>query len=215
MGKINRQGFKGVYLVTGPCPHHDLAIVVDQAVKAGVCCVQLREKEADTRQFLARALALKALLAGTDIPLLINDRIDIALAAEADGIHIGQSDMPYSMARQLMGKDAIIGISVESFKDVEAAQDMDVDYIGVSPIFPTPTKTDTKKPWGLKGLEKIRFFSCHPLVAIGGLNPDNARDVIRAGADAVAVVSAICSAKDPFAATQALNAHFKHSKTTP
>jgi thiamine-phosphate pyrophosphorylase len=112
--------------------------------------------------------------------------------------------MPYMIARKLMGPAAIIGLSVEKWKDVEDGQKLDVDYIGVSPIFLTPTKTDTKGAWGLSGLAKIKAFSRHPLVAIGGINESNARDVIAAGADCIAVVSAICAAPDPAAATRNL-----------
>ncbi|MEN6420843.1 MAG: thiamine phosphate synthase, partial [Smithella sp.] len=110
-------------------------------------------------------------------------------------------DMPYATARRLMGEKAIIGLSVETWADVEAAEALAVAYIGVSPVFATPTKTDTKEPWGLEGLKKIKSFSRYPLVAIGGINETNARDVVAAGADCLAVVSAICSADDPTGAT--------------
>ncbi len=201
---------KGIYLVTdqASCRHHPLETVVSQAVQAGVSCVQLREKTTDTRTFFARALELKAILAPARVPLIINDRIDIALAAGADGVHIGQSDMPYEHARRLMGSKAIIGLSVESWEDVVVAQDLDLDYIGVSPVFATPTKTDTKEPWGLSGLARIKGYSRHPLVAIGGLDSVNSAQVIQAGGDSVAVVSAICSAKDPFEATRILCSYF-------
>jgi thiamine-phosphate pyrophosphorylase len=207
---------KGIYLVTdqGSCRHHSLETVVSKAVQAGISCVQLREKTADTRSFLARALDLKAILTVARIPLIINDRVDIALAARADGVHIGQNDMPYTLARKLMGPDAIIGLSVETWEDVIIAQDLDLDYIGVSPIFPTPTKTDTRGSWGLDGLARIKAYSCHPLVAIGGLNSSNTDQVIRAGADSIAVVSAICSAENPFEAARNLCAHFQQDKTT-
>jgi thiamine-phosphate pyrophosphorylase len=197
---------RGVYLVTDRplCLHRPLTSIVADAVRAGIACVQLREKNASTRDFLNQALALKPMLASAGIPLIINDRVDIALAANADGVHLGQSDMPYAEARKLLGPDSVIGLSVETWADVEAAQDLDVNYLGVSPIFATPTKTDTQAPWGLEGLARIRAFSRHSLVAIGGLNASNAPDIIRAGADAVAVVSAICSAEDPFAATRSL-----------
>ncbi len=144
------------------------------------------------------------MLATTGIPLIINDRVDIALAAKADGVHLGQTDMPYDTARQLLGPDAVIGLSVETWEDVTTAQNLDLDYLGVSPVFATPTKTDTKTPWGLDGLARIRAYSRHPLVAIGGLNAANARAIIEAGANTVAVVSAICSAKDPFTAARNL-----------
>lgn len=198
----------GIYLVTGDCPGSDIETVVAKAAKACVCCVQLREKTADTRTFLNKAIRLKGLLSPLGIPLIINDRLDIALASGADGVHIGQSDMPYEKARQLLGPKTIIGLSVETWEDVEAAQDLDLAYIGVSPVFATPTKTDTKEPWGLGGLARIRAYSRHTLVAIGGLNSSNVPDVVRAGADAVAVVSAICGAKDPFRATVDLKTEF-------
>lgn len=196
----------GIYLVTdqAACKGKPLESIVSDAVKAGVACVQLREKHADTRCFLKRALSLKSILGPAKIPLIINDRIDIALAVRADGVHLGQSDMPYADARRLMGPDAIIGLSVETWEDVETAQNFSVDYLGVSPVFSTPTKTDTKAPWGLGGLEKIRRYSRHPLVAIGGLDTFNCQQVLRAGADGIAVVSAICSADNSFIATKQL-----------
>lgn len=197
---------RGIYLVTdrGLCRGRLLLDVVAQAVKGGVSCVQLREKEMPTRVFVEEALAVKNILAPHRIPLMINDRIDVALACGADGVHIGQEDMPYETARRLLGPKAIIGLSVETWEDVEAAQKREVDYIGVSPVFATPTKTDTKEPWGLEGLRKIKAFSRHPLVAIGGISEANAREVTEAGADCLAVVSAVCSADDPAGAAARL-----------
>jgi len=197
---------KGIYLVTDQkaCKRKSLESIVSDAVKAGVCCVQLREKNTDTRLFLKKAQDLSSILKPAGIPLIINDKVDIALAVKADGVHLGQSDMPYNHARKLMGPDAVIGLSVETWEDVQKAQDLDVDYLGVSPIFATPTKTDTKTPWDIAGLKKIRDYSHHPLVAIGGLDAANTEEVIKAGADAIAVVSAICSADNAFDATQQL-----------
>ncbi len=204
----------GIYLVTSPdlCIHHSLETVVARAAEAGVSWVQLREKRADTRHFLDKALALKTLLHPFQIPLIINDRVDIALAAKAEGVHIGQRDMPYALARKILGPDALIGLSVETWADVTTAQDLDLDYIGVSPVFSTPTKTDTQAPWGLEGLARIKAFSRHPLVAIGGLNAANTRQAIQSGADAIAVVSAICSSPNPFQATQELCLLMKQAK---
>ena len=198
---------QGLYLVTdrGLCGQKSLEDIVLQAVKGGVSCVQLREKDISTRLFVEEAQRIKEILAPYKIPLIINDRIDIALACGADGVHIGQDDMPYATARLLMGEKAIIGLSVETWDDVEESQKLDVDYIGVSPVFATPTKTDTKGAWGLEGLAKIKAFSCHPLVAIGGLNESNARETVAAGADCIAVVSAICASPDPEAAARRLN----------
>jgi thiamine-phosphate pyrophosphorylase len=203
---------KGIYLVTdtGACLGKSLESVVSDAVRAGVSVVQLREKKADTREFLEKALALKTILKPAGVPLIINDRLDIALAAGADGVHLGQTDMPYAYARGLLGDKAIIGLSVETWEDVEEAQNSDVAYLGVSPVFPTPTKTDTKIPWGIEGLQKIKKFSRHPLVAIGGINETNASEVILAGADSLAVVSAICSADEPFQATKQLVGKMKN-----
>lgn len=194
---------KGLYLVTDRdlCGRLSLEAVVLQAAKAGVACVQLREKNIATRDFIEEARRIQEILTPYKIPLIINDRIDVALAVEADGVHVGQSDMPYAMARKLMGPRSIIGLSVETWEDVEIAEKLDADYLGVSPVFETPTKTDTKGSWGLEGLSKIRAYSRHPLVAIGGLNASNAKDVVMAGADSIAVVSAVCSAPDPFMAS--------------
>ena len=156
---------------------------------------------------------MKSILAPFSVPLIINDRVDIALASGANGVHIGQSDMPYKTARRLMGPDSIIGLSVETWEDVITAQDLSVDYIGVSPVFSTPTKTDTKEPWGIAGLERIKAYSRHPLVAIGGINVSNTARIIRAGADSIAVVSAICSAENPFEATRRLGSYFRQTRT--
>ncbi len=122
--------------------------------------------------------------------------------------------MPYPLARRLLGPRAIIGLSVETEQQVLAAGDYDVDYLGVSPIFPTPTKTDTVGSWGLEGLSRVRRLSRHRLVAIGGLDLANAPAVIAAGADSIAVVSAICSAPDPRAAAAALSKNIRASLAT-
>ncbi len=190
---------RGLYLVTDRdlCGGRPLEEVVLASVRGGAACVQIREKTLSTRAFIEEALRIKELLAPFRVPLVINDRVDVALAVKADGVHVGQDDMPYETARRLLGPAALIGLSVETWEDVERAQALDVNYLGVSPVFETPTKTDTRGSWGLEGLAKIRAFSRHPLVAIGGLNLSNAEAAVRAGADAVAVVSAVCAAPDP------------------
>ena len=197
---------RGIYLVTGQslCSPRPVEEIILRAIDGGIAYIQLREKDVSTRFFVQEAKRIKKLLSSYKIPLIINDRIDVALACGAEGVHIGQEDMPYAIARKLMGTKAIIGLSVEDWADVEESQKLDVDYIGVSPVFPTPTKTDTKGVWGLAGLAKIKAFSRHPLVAIGGINESNAAEVIAAGAACIAVVSAICSAPDPAAATRNL-----------
>ena len=130
----------------------------------------------------------------------MNDRVTAALEAGADGVHIGQSDMPYAEARRRLGPAAIIGLSVETLAQAEAAAGWDVDYLGVSPVFATPTKPDAPLSWGLVRLPELRRCSRHILIGIGGINAGNAADVIRAGVDGIAVVSAICAADDPAAA---------------
>ena len=178
--------------------------VVSEAVKGGVTVVQLREKDASTGEFIELARRLMTLLKPLDIPLIINDRVDVALAVDADGVHIGQSDMSYEDARRLLGPDKIIGLSVENFEDIEAANALDVDYIGISPVYGTPTKTDTAEPFGLEGLRKAVKMSVHPTVAIGGMNASTIAEVMAAGTDGVAVVSAICSAENIRKATSEL-----------
>ena len=178
--------------------------VVRAAIRGGVSCVQLREKGCSTREFMDEARLLKALLAGTGVPLFINDRLDVALAAGADGVHLGQNDLAIADARRLVGNRMIIGISAESVADAVRAEAEGADYIGASPVFTTPTKTDTAPPLGLDGLRAIRRAVQLPLVAIGGINADNAAQVLRAGADGLAVVSAIVSAPCPRTAAAGL-----------
>ena len=178
--------------------------IVAAAIRGGVSCVQLREKDCGAREFIAEAMAVRPLLAQHGVPLIINDRVDVALAVKAGGVHLGQKDMPCRLARELLPKGMIIGISAESLEDAMAAEKDGADYIGVSPIYATPTKTDTAAPLGLENLRRIRARVKLPLVGIGGLNAGNAAEVIRHGADGVAVVSAIVAAPDPAAAARDL-----------
>jgi thiamine-phosphate pyrophosphorylase len=187
--------------------------MVMEAVRGGAAWVQLREKHLPTRAFIEQALRIKERLASAGVPLLINDRVDVALAVAADGVHLGQDDMLIPMARRLLGPGAIVGLSVERWEDVEKAQDLEVDYLGVSPVFATPTKTDTKGVWGLQGLARISTYSRHPLVAIGGLDAANIADAVRAGADGIAVVSAICGAPEPQQAAMDLCQRMRAAKS--
>ena len=178
--------------------------IVKAAVDGGVTVVQLREKHCSTREFIEQALAIKNFLKARKVPLIINDRLDVAQAVKADGVHLGQTDMPLEMAKDILGDSMLIGISAESIEDAIAAEKGGADYLGVSPIYATPTKTDTAPPLELAGLQEIRKAVSLPLVGIGGLNRENSADVIRSGADGVAVVSAIVAADDPRAAASAL-----------
>ena len=178
--------------------------IVRGAVAGGVTCVQLREKGTSTRAFIEEALALKAFLHPRRIPLIINDRVDVALVVGAAGVHLGQGDMPLADARRLLPPGSIVGISAESLGDAVAAEQGGADYIGVSPVFSTPTKGDTAPPLGLEGVRSIRGAVGIPLVGIGGIGLENAEEVIGAGAHGIAVVSAIVSSEDPERAAKAL-----------
>jgi thiamine-phosphate pyrophosphorylase len=195
-----------LYLVTDRSLARGRAMldIVRAAVQGGVTCVQLREKTCATREFIEEALAVKEFLRSRGVPLIINDRLDVALAVGADGVHLGQKDMPLAAARAIVTDTMLIGISAESLADAVAAQQGGADYLGVSPIFATPTKTDAAAPLGLVGLQAIRRAVDIPLVGIGGLNRQNAAAVVRCGADGVAVVSAIVAAEDPEQAAREL-----------
>lgn len=181
-----------------------LTDIVMQAVAGGVDMVQLREKEMTDDEMTELARELHEKLLPTGIPLIINDRVNVAKAIDAEGVHVGQSDMAYAEARKILGKDKIIGLSCENMQQVADANSMDVDYIAVSPVFATPTKTDTAPPFGLEGLREARKISRHKVVAIGGINGSNIREIRDAGADSAAVVSAIVEAANPTKAASTL-----------
>ena len=206
-----------LYLVTdrGLSLGRSTVDIVRAAVAGGVTCVQLREKECSTRQFVAEARAVRELLAGTGVPLIINDRIDVALAVGASGVHLGQTDMHIADARRVVGSSMLIGISAECVEDAVRAQAEGADYIGISPVFATPTKTDTAPALGLHGIALIRAAVSLPLVGIGGIGPANAAQVLRSGCDGVAVVSAIVSAPDPQQAAAELKAIIRAAKEQP
>lgn len=172
--------------------------ILESALQGGVTIVQLREKKIHTQALYYKALKTKNLCEKYNIPLIINDRVDIALAVNADGLHIGQKDIPYTIARKMLGKEKIIGLSVSNKEQAKEAQLTDVDYIGLSPIFSTTTKTlDLDKPLKIEGLKNIRNIYSDPIVSIGGINKTNVVDVIQNGSTGVAVVSAISKAEDP------------------
>jgi thiamine-phosphate pyrophosphorylase len=181
-----------------------IARVVEAAVRGGVTAVQLREKSCGTDDFVQLGRELKNLLAPLQVPLIINDRVDIALAIGADGVHIGQRDMDSTRARRLLGPGAIIGLSIETIEQARAAETLDVDYLGVGPVFVTATKIDAAPPVGVEALAQVRAITHRAMVAIGGIGIKNARQAIHAGADGVALVSAICAADDPERAAREL-----------
>ena len=216
MGNLRRESLE-LYLVTDRALSlgRSLREIVAAAVQGGVTMVQLREKECDTREFVELGRTLHDLLRPARIPLIINDRADIAQVISAEGLHIGQHDMDYADARRLLGAEAIIGLSIENEHQARECRTYDgLDYIGASPVFATPTKTDTAEALGLAGVTRLREIvgPTLPMVAIGGLKTPNIPDVIRAGADGVAVVSAICSAASPTEATRQLLDCVKQAK---
>jgi thiamine-phosphate pyrophosphorylase len=169
--------------------------LVQEAVEGGVTLVQLRDKRATARQILSAAETIQPFLQARGVPLLINDRVDIAHAARAAGVHLGQSDLTIAAARKILGPDALIGVSIETMEQLQESRG--ADYVAASPLFATPTKTDTAAPWGLERLKELRQKVEQPLVAIGGIKLQHLPELIRLGIDGVAIVSAIAHAKSP------------------
>ncbi|MEZ8843474.1 thiamine phosphate synthase [Vibrio splendidus] len=194
-----------LYLVTDDQQDLEtLKFVVEQAVAGGVTMVQVREKHGDVRAFIERAQAVKSILVGSGVPLIINDRVDVALAVDADGLHLGQSDMPAELARQLIGPDKILGLSIETEQQLQEADSLPIDYIGLSALFTTPTKTNLKKHWGYDGIKMALETTKLPIVGIGGINESNIPQLVESGIHGLALVSAICHAEDPKQATRDL-----------
>ncbi len=182
----------------------NLISIIREAVDAGVTLVQLRGKNLEIRAFLNLAVQASEFLKSRNIPLIINDRIDVALACEADGVHLGQEDLPLPIARKIMRKERLIGISVNTLKEAEESEAEGADYIGVGPIFYTSSKEDLRSILGFEGLKAMRNKVKIPILAIGGINTENAGDVIASGADGIAVISAIMDAKNITEATRNL-----------
>lgn len=194
-----------LYLVTDTqlCATLGIVQTVRRAVAGGVTMVQLRDKTATRAQRIELAIALKAALRGTGVPLIINDDVPAAVAADADGAHIGQSDVSAATARAELGSDKILGLSCETVQTVQAADPALVDYLGLGPVFGTATKSDHAHPTGFDGLAQLVALSPLPNVAIGGLKPSHISGVLASGADGMAVVSAICGQTDPETAARA------------
>ena len=182
----------------------DVLQMIGEAVAGGATIIQMRTKKRDTREFLELVIKATELLRNSKVPLIINDRVDIALACDADGVHLGQTDMPLPYARRLLGKKKIIGISVSTLDEARAAENERANYLGVGPVFPTSSKMDLPPVVGLEGVREIRATTKIPILAIGGINIANVADVISAGASGVAVISAIAGSDNPCAAASEL-----------
>ena len=181
------------------------------AVRGGVTLVQLRDKHAGGRALLETARALKSVLDPLGVPLLVNDRVDVAHAAGA-GCHVGQSDLPAAAARAILGPDAILGVSLDDPEQARAVDPALVDYVAHGPFAATATKADAGGAVGAEGLAAARRLTGLPLVAIGGIDARNAAAAVRVGADGIAVVSAIMAAADPEAASRELRAAIDAAK---
>ena len=180
--------------------------LVEAAIRGGATVVQYREKNLSTRDMIEEAAAIAGICRRLGALFIVNDRLDVALAVKADGLHVGQDDMPANVARSLLGPEAILGVSAGSAEEAIRAEADGADYIGASPIFSTPTKTDAGPALGIAGLAAITASTTLPVIAIGGINAGNARSMIAAGAAGLAVVSAIVSADDPEVSARDLRA---------
>lgn len=179
--------------------------VAEAAIAGGADVLQLRDKEASSGLLYREALELRKLTRDAGIPFIVNDRLDIALAVDADGVHVGQSDLPASVVRRILGPGKILGVSVATVEEAVRAERDGADYLGVGPVFEARgTKPDTGEPMGLDVIARIRPHCRLPIVAIGGINAENVRKVREAGADGAAVISAIVSTDDIPQATRRL-----------
>jgi len=188
-----------LYLVTNreTLPFEDFFRIIRASVDGGITVVQLREKDTSAHEMIRIGKRLLSFLKPLGIPLIINDRVDVAHAIDADGVHLGQSDLTVAEARAILGKKSIIGLSVESLEQAMDAEKEDVDYLAASPIFHTRTKSDCSIPWGLNGLKQLCAISRHPIIAIGAIDETNVKQILECGAAGVAIVSAIFNAPCP------------------
>jgi thiamine-phosphate pyrophosphorylase len=188
-----------LYLVTdrNGCAGRPLLTVVEEALKGGVKAVQLREKELPVRELYELAMEMRVLTRRCDARLFINDRIDIALAVNADGVHLGERSIPPDIARGLLGKERLIGVSCHSREGAAAAQEKGADFITFGPVFFTPSKAAYGEPVGIAALSEVTRIARLPVFAIGGINVRNVREAVSAGAHGIALISAILAADDP------------------
>jgi thiamine-phosphate pyrophosphorylase len=207
-------GKLGPYVITARIKElgRDHLDIAKEAILGGAAVIQLREKNMSTREMYEVGVKLKTLTEKLGVKFIINDRLDIALAVGADGVHLGQDDLPVSIARNIGGKNMIIGVSASNVKEACLGEKAGADYIGLGPIFNTPSKDDAGKPIGLKVIKEVKKAVSIPVIAIGGINQENAKKVLTAGADNIAVISAVACAKDMRMATRRLFEILKNIK---
>lgn len=200
MGELNLD----VYVITDPVvsklSHVQQARL---AIAGGADVIQLRDKEASGADLVSAGMAIRGVVPESKL-FIVNDRVDVAYAVGADGVHLGQEDIPVKYAREMLGADAIIGVSASSVEEAIHAERDGADYVGLGSIYPTTSKEDAGEAIGLEAISRVKQEVGIPVVAIGGINIQNAPDVVRAGADGVAVISAVVGAKDPESATRQL-----------
>jgi len=194
----SRSAYSGLYVIldSAACPDRLLADVLREAAGAGATIFQYRNKFASMREAYAEAMPLRKIAADLKVRFIVNDRCDLALAVDADGVHLGQEDLPYGDARNIIGTEKLIGLSTHNPEQVRAADRLQPDYIGFGPIFTPGSKRDHDPVVGLAGLTRIRSLTTVPIFAIGGITLENAGNVINAGADGVAVISAVVNSPD-------------------
>lgn len=207
----DRRSLSGLYLILDPsvCAAQSLAGVFRQAAAAGARLFQYRNKSASMKEAYAEALPLRKIAAELGVTFIVNDRCDLALAIDADGVHLGQTDLPYADARKVMGPDKIIGLSTHNTAQVNEAEQLKPDYIGFGPIFKPASKQDHDPVVGIDGLRQIRALTSLPVFAIGGIQLGQVGTVMQAGADGIAVISAVLNAPDVTKAVTDLLAQMK------
>jgi thiamine-phosphate pyrophosphorylase len=198
MNAARPHSLSGLYIILDPsvCPARPLVEVLTAAAEAGASLFQYRNKTASMKEAYVEALALRHAAAKAGVLFIVNDRCDLALAVEADGVHLGQGDLPLDLARKVMGPDKLIGISTHNSDQVREATAGKPDYLGFGPIFKPGSKQDHDPVVGLEGLRAMRRLTSLPVFAIGGIQIDQAGEVMRAGSNGVAVISAILKAPD-------------------
>lgn len=190
---------------------HSHAQLARMAVAGGADTVQYRQKSGNTREMIETARAMRDICARSGVPLIVNDRVDVALAAESDGVHLGQDDFPVALARDLLGAGRIIGVSAGSPDEARQGIADGADYVGFGPVFPTGSKSDAGEAQGLDRLADFTRAVRAPVIAIGGIGPGNAAGVAGTGAHGIAVISAVCCQADPEAATRNLGKLIRNS----
>ena len=182
------------------------------AIAGGADTIQLRQKSGSTKEMIAIARKLKGLCSEAGVPFIVNDRVDVAMASEADGVHLGQDDFPIPLARKLMGKGIIIGGSALSLEEARRCLAEGADYIGFGPVYATSSKSDASSPAGIEDMKKVVKKVPVPIIAIGGIHAQNVREVLQAGAYGIAVISAVCCQADPQQATLLLSQAMEREK---